>query len=569
MLQCPIMYLPISRKYRPQVFDKIVGQEHITKTLTNAIDMGKVAHAYLFSGSRGVGKTSTARVFAKALNCQKGPTSTPCNKCTSCLEIAKGISLDVMEIDGASNRGIDEIRNLRENVKLMPVSGKYRIYIIDEVHMLTQEAFNALLKTLEEPPRHVKFIFATTRPYKILPTILSRCQRFDFRTIPVETIIEILKNIAKTEQIHLEDDALFLIAKNANGSMRDAQVMLDQIASYSKGKIKGQDVSSMLGTLEQDVLTAISEAILNNDNAGILSLVDEMITGGKDAFFIASSLIEHFRNIMIIASCEDGSRHVIKFSMEELFYIVFTLSKTLDLIQKTSLGRIPLEMALLKLSRKEKLIPIAELLERITKIENSIKKNREPIYNSSPVRQKAALNNQTSNDIPSQNNSEDINYEEPPLPETYQEDQVPVPGEGISTVDAQFQRLKGIWPEIVRAVKNRKVSAGVYLEEGYLLNLDENKVIIGFSRNNTLHKESLETAQNVDVITNVIKDFMEKELKPQFVFSDSMEDKKNGGGSATGNGNQTAPQSKRMEPIIRSAIDKFGGRIVRQYYVKG
>ncbi|MDD5440030.1 MAG: DNA polymerase III subunit gamma/tau, partial [Candidatus Omnitrophica bacterium] len=255
-----VMYLPLSRKYRPQGFDEIVGQEHIVTTLTNAITMERVGHAYLFAGSRGVGKTSAARILAKALNCEKGPTAKPCGKCISCDEIARGISLDVFEIDGASNRGIDEIRNLRDNVKLKPSSGKYRIYIIDEVHMLTAEAFNALLKTLEEPPDHVKFIFATTRPQKILPTILSRCQRFDFKAIGHDKLIDVMKEISRREKIAIDDDALAAVARASSGSLRDAEVLLDQAASYAKGRITGAEINHMLGLLEEDVLVALSKA---------------------------------------------------------------------------------------------------------------------------------------------------------------------------------------------------------------------------------------------------------------------------------------------------------------------
>ena len=215
-------YIVFARKWRPQNFDEIIGQEHIATTLKNAIELNRVAHAYLFSGPRGTGKTSTARILAKALNCASGPTPTPCNNCTPCKEITSGISLDCIEIDGASNRGIDEVRALRENVKFAPSGGKFKIYIIDEVHMLTSEAFNALLKTLEEPPAHIKFIFATTRPYKLLPTILSRCQRFDFKRIPLELITSKLKKITAEEKINATEEALFYIAKAAGGSMRDA-----------------------------------------------------------------------------------------------------------------------------------------------------------------------------------------------------------------------------------------------------------------------------------------------------------------------------------------------------------
>ena len=550
------MYLPISRKYRPQAFDEIVGQEHITTTLKNAIAMNKVAHAYLFAGSRGIGKTSTARVFAKALNCEKGPTVNPCNKCTACQEISKGISLDVLEIDGASNRGIDEIRNLRENVKFKPVSGKYKIYIIDEVHMLTPEAFNALLKTLEEPPSHVKFIFATTRAYKILPTIVSRCQRFDFHIIPMSIIVKNLKEIAKEEKLDIQEDALFLLAKNADGSMRDGQVMLDQLASYAKDKIKVQDIAKILGILDQEILIKISEAILNKDSSLILDLVDNMINSGKDATFIATSLIGHFRNLLVVSSCKGSSEHVVlnesdkaqmeelirRFSREELFYITYTLSNALDLIAKTSLGKIPLEIALLKLSQRDKLVPIAELVKRLEKIEGYPPPSQSLTHKMETIPVKP---------IPQR-----------PTPEI-------VSPKVASSPDALFLRLKGIWPEIMRAVKTKKMSVGSYLEEGYLLELKENKVIVGFSKANSLHKEALESNHNPQVIEQVLKDFTEKDLKINFVFSETMVE--NNEKPITDNksdDNVVMPRSKKVEPIVRAAIDKFEGKIIKQYYVK-
>ena len=242
-------YIAFARKWRPKNLDEIIGQEHVVSVLKNSIKQNRLAHAYLFTGSRGVGKTSCARILAKSINCAKGPTLKPCEECSSCCEIPQGRSLDVIEIDGASNRGIDEIRTLRENVKFAPTAGKHKIYIIDEVHMLTTEAFNALLKTLEEPPEHVKFIFATTQPNKIISTILSRCQRFDFRLIPTLTIIEKLEKIAKEEHLKIDKQALFAIAKASGGSMRDAETILDQLSSVSSAKINAQDVSSMLGAV--------------------------------------------------------------------------------------------------------------------------------------------------------------------------------------------------------------------------------------------------------------------------------------------------------------------------------
>ena len=256
-------YLVFARKWRPKDFDEVVGQDHITRTLKGAIVSNKLAHAYLFTGPQGVGKTSCARILAKALNCEKGPTDKPCCVCSSCVEIAEGRSLDVIEIDGASNRGIDEIRTLRDNVKFSPLNGRSKIYIIDEVHMLTQEAFNALLKTLEEPPPYVKFVFATTQPQKVLPTILSRCQRFDFIRIPNLKIIDKLKEITRQEKLKVEEDVFLAIAKASEGSLRDAESILDQLITFSNNEVKLGDVISVLGIIDQDAFFNFVEYLID------------------------------------------------------------------------------------------------------------------------------------------------------------------------------------------------------------------------------------------------------------------------------------------------------------------
>ncbi len=274
-------YQVLARKWRPQQFDDVVGQEHVTTTLKNAIAQNRLAHAYLFVGPRGIGKTSIARIFAKALNCVKGPTATPCDECDSCREITEGRSLDVLEIDGASNNGVEQVRELRDTVRYAPARGKFKIYIIDEVHMLTTQAFNALLKTLEEPPAHVKFIFATTEPQKVLPTILSRCQRFDLRRIPASLIVKHLKEIAKKEKVAIDDEALAAIARGAEGGLRDAESTLDQLIAFCGNKIAEADVLSVFGLVAHDRIAALTDAVLDGQTTKSLQVLKELDDAGQ------------------------------------------------------------------------------------------------------------------------------------------------------------------------------------------------------------------------------------------------------------------------------------------------
>lgn len=292
-------YVVLARKWRPKYFEEVVGQGHVARTLKNSISQDRVAHAYLFTGARGVGKTSTARILAKALNCHQGPTDTPCYACPSCVEISAGQSVDVFEIDGASNRGINEIRELREGARYAPSRDRYKIYIIDEVHMLTTEAFNALLKTLEEPPSHVKFVFATTEPQKIPVTILSRCQRFDFKRITQQDIVEHLTDLCQKEQINAERAALQLLARQAAGGMRDALSLLDQVISFAGDQISEEQVIQILGVANRRHLFELSHAVLSRDAERALITLDDVHRYGYDLHQFASEMVNHLRDLMV------------------------------------------------------------------------------------------------------------------------------------------------------------------------------------------------------------------------------------------------------------------------------
>ncbi len=295
-------YLVFARKWRPMTFSEVAAQEHITVTLQNAIDTGRIGHAYLFSGPRGVGKTTTARILAKGLNCEKGPTPKPCLECSSCLQIAAGSHLDVLEIDGASNRGIDEIRDLREKARYAAAAGGFKVYIIDEVHMLTKEAFNALLKTLEEPPEKVIFIFATTEPRKVPATILSRCQRFDFRRIPFRIMAEYISGEASREGITISQDALGLVCRASGGSMRDALSLMDQLVSFAGTTISAEIVSRLLGLVETDLLAGVASAVLSSDAPAALDLLEEASRRGYSVEEFTEAFSGFLRNMMLAAS---------------------------------------------------------------------------------------------------------------------------------------------------------------------------------------------------------------------------------------------------------------------------
>jgi DNA polymerase-3 subunit gamma/tau len=364
-------YQVLARKYRPQAFRDVLGQEAIVTTLKNAIRFDKIAHGYLFCGSRGVGKTTLARLFAKTLNCQALTTDLePCNSCPSCLEIASGQSLDVIEIDGASNRGIDDVRQINETIGYAPAQGKYKIYIIDEVHMLTKEAFNALLKTLEEPPEKAKFFFATTEAHKVLPTIISRCQRFDLARIQPKLIAAKLEQIAKDLNRTVEPDALLLIAHFAEGSLRDAESLFDQILCFEENIITQETVRRSLGLVSQELFTSLDEAFAHYDLSYAFSLVDQLFQTGKDLSHFLEQLIEHYRNLILTKM--QNKEAVKLYTQQQLLHILDLLIQAEVNFQKSAFQRISLESILLQIIRSKHRIPVEVLVRTLTEHSSSV-----------------------------------------------------------------------------------------------------------------------------------------------------------------------------------------------------
>lgn len=389
-------YLVTARKWRPGLFEEIIGQGHVTRTLRNAVSSGRIAHAYIFSGPRGVGKTTAARILAKSLNCVKGPTPVPCNACEPCKAILAGSSMDVFEIDGASNNSVEDVRELRDGIAYMPSQGRYKVYIIDEVHMLSGAAFNALLKTLEEPPPHAVFIFATTEPHKVPLTILSRCQRFDFKRIPFREIQGHLKKILTEEGIEFEGSGLYAIARQADGSLRDAQSLLDQVIAFG-GTVTEANVADALGLMDRNILFELLTAVVEKDSARCLNLVEKMHDFGYDLKRACVDLFEHIRDLTVVKVTGTGDLLELsdseveslktlagKTGIERLQMLFSVISRGYEEVSRSGFPRYSFEMSLLKAAHFDEAAPVSELIERLEKLTGRL--NQAGVPGKEPLR---------------------------------------------------------------------------------------------------------------------------------------------------------------------------------------
>jgi DNA polymerase III subunit gamma/tau len=557
-------YLVLARKWRPQNFEEVVGQDPITRALQNAISTRRVAHAYLFAGPRGVGKTSVARILAKALNCEKGPSGHPCDDCPSCREVRDGISVDVLEIDGASNRGIDEIRELRENVNYLPAKNRSKIYIIDEVHMLTKEAFNALLKTLEEPPAHVIFVFATTEPNKIPLTLLSRCQRYDFRRIPQKTIVEHLQRMAAQENVEIGAKSLHLIAREAEGSLRDAQSLLDQVFAFGGAKISDQQVVEALGVIDRRLLHRTIRALADRDKVELLQVIEEAHAFGYDLKEFCGELTRLTRDLLVLKCLSpkggDASRLIDlpeeeirdltgeagKLSSEDIHALFRSLLSAHDEIIRSSFPRLILEMTFIRLAERGALLSVSAALEKLREMEERLSGNF-PVADKAPAEKPAE--------------KKEIRFEPQPAPDDEEirsgeeRDFGPAPPAG------EFQET---WRELVNFLKRKKPPLASVVEHGTPLALKEDLLEIGYAEK-SFYLARMQEADTRSALEKFAGEFFRHPVRVRIsaLRADVLPsaDAENGGeGTPKDPGRQK--EDALNHPLVKEAINVFGGRVI-------
>lgn len=568
-------YLVLARKHRPQTFDEVIGQEHITDLLKKAIQSDRLTHAFLFCGPRGIGKTSCARILAKSLNCEKGPTLIPCGQCPACQEIARGTSFDVLEIDGASNRGIDEIRTLRENVKFAPSYGRFKIYIVDEVHMLTTEAFNALLKTLEEPPAHVKFIFATTAPNKVPATIISRCQRYDFKRMPMKTIVELLSSVSKKEKLKVDQEALYAIGKAAQGSLRDALSILDQLSALSDaGGIGSEDVFSMLGLVETQLLFELTDAIGQKNCVLGLEVLEKIIDKGKDIKQLSRDIIEHFRHLMVIKAGGKSLGRLVdypgvlkdmllvqcqNFTLKEILIAIDTFIEAQETARITESARMPIEVALAKLTYRGEDAGMINEASAQPIVQSSVPAAKKAGAFSSPnvLRDiKGHVDISGSREAP-EAKAADVSKAQGPvmacLPVGRVQDRdVSVAGEiGLveeePTIIFDLHRIRHAWDALTHAVSREKMSVATYLQEGVPVELTGKTLTVGFPLHCRFQKEALEDKHNVQLVERI---FSEKLKTSVIVTYKMVEDC------------EPRPETKNVKDVLET----FQGKVVSRWH---
>ena len=549
-------YQVLSLKLRPQRFDEVVGQTHVTRTLQNAIGLDRVAHGYIFSGPRGVGKTTTARILAKVLNCKNPKDNNPCGTCVNCTEITQGSNLDVQELDGASNRGIDEMRDLREAVKYPPNNSKYRIYIIDEVHMLTREAFNALLKTLEEPPPHVIFIMATTDAHKVPATILSRTQRFDFKHISINDISEYLKQILESENIKYDTDGIRLIAQKADGSLRDSLSLLDQTIAYASDALDVETIRDVLGIIKENVFLNIIQTIEKRDHKEVIHQLSQLIDAGYAISDFISGFNEFLRNCMIQKTGESAKLNLSENSLNWLqsgcWFSTADFLRMLDLslqfeskLRFLQQPQISLEALFIKLSMMDSSVDIASILSGEVPKTISVKKP-EPKKSTIP----------TENSISSPVQTEPIDSPQPtennPVTEKLTTPTPPVVSEPVpqQVRNLTLEDFNNSWTEIIEGLEEKNSKIAHFLEEAKLSSFDGKQLLIELVNGHRFHLKTLE--KDAEQIASVINDKLNQKIRIKFHIQENNEEK---------------PEKKKPEsaehPLFMKVLETFEGEIIR------
>ncbi|MER3456976.1 MAG: DNA polymerase III subunit gamma/tau [candidate division GAL15 bacterium] len=498
-------HLSLYRRWRPQAFDDVVGQEAVTRTLRGALASGRISHAYLFSGYRGTGKTTTARILAKALNCQQGPTPDPCNRCAACRAIGEGSSLDVVELDAASNRGIDEIREIRERVRLAPAASRYKVYILDEAHMLTTEAENALLKTLEEPPPHVVFVLVTTEPHRLPTTILSRCQRFEFRRIPTALVVERLSRIAREEGLQATPGALQLIARAADGALRDAESILDQLASSAEGPITEADVVRLLGFVEDEVVDTVIRAVQEADAAAALRVAAQVVDSGRDPRAALRRLLLHFRDLLLLrispalADLVDVPADRIPrlteqagaFEPEELLRAISVLHAAEGEVRWSTQPRLSLELALLRLARPDTDPTVEGLRGRLLKLERLVHGRAEPSAEATTAQQRRAP----------------------------QADGPTV--QSLLPTDAELQVALSRWPRVLEEVKAKRAYTFALLADARPVSLAGDELVLEFPAGGEFAATTLQDPRHSSLVEEAIREVLGRPLQVRFVVANT------------------------------------------------
>jgi DNA polymerase-3 subunit gamma/tau len=577
-------YQVSARKYRPATFQDVIGQPHVVRTLSNAIAGKRIAHAFLFSGTRGVGKTTMARILAKALNCEQGPTATPCDACVNCREIAQGTSVDVIEIDGASNTGVDDVREIRENVKFTPFHGHYRIYIIDEVHMLSTSAFNALLKTLEEPPAHVVFIFATTEIHKIPATILSRCQHYNFRRIPHGEIIQRLRFVAQQDGLAIEDRSLSAIARASEGSMRDALSILDQAVAFAGKTVRHADLETLLGTIPQEHVRDMIAAVIAKDGPAAVNIVAQVLDQGHDLRAYCADLVEYARHMLIasvvpspqelrslIEAPEEDIRRIVAdagaFTVEQAQELFRILSQAEDALRLSAHPRFVLESAAIRAAR----LLVSGASAPAATVAAPPAPAKPPAPSAAPVRPPSGQGTTAPARPVAKAQPAAAPAASPataalkPAPPKVSAQPVPAKPAPAAPPPAP-PAIHLNWEQVVEHVSGRHPNIGAFLESGTLVDIEGNQLLIGYPANASVARSMMEKPDNQQLIASLCAELAGRPVRLKIV---ELADGQTAAPSPAQARAAKARSQKdalldqtRAHPLVKQARDVFGGDVV-------